>query len=235
MNEIELIARARGIAETEHLASVTTCQRNGPESARRATLRRLDDVLRSSVGLDDQTIACKSGCSHCCYIRVVASPIEIFGLIDYLRSSLDKAAFEAFEQRVSEAADLIRPLSRQVHMATNVACPALQDGRCIAYAARPLRCRVHHSRDVAICIDEYENPTITEGPSSQLPVRRFFGEAHVQGFEVALTHTNYDAGSYEFIAGMHEALTDAESRTRFNRKERAFNQAPCDRKSPLAE
>lgn len=235
MNEIELIARARGIAEKEHLASVVTCQRSGPENARRATLRRYEDVLRTSAGLDDRAVACQTGCSYCCYIRVVASPVEIFGLIDYLQATLDKTAYQAFEQRVCAAAEVVRPLSREVHMRTNVACPALQDAKCIAYAARPLRCRGHHSWDTQICINEYEHPDMAVGPVSHLPVRGYSSGAHIQGFEAALARNGYDAGAYELIAALHEAISDPECKKRFSRRERAFLQATCDRESPLAE
>ncbi|WP_144434925.1 hypothetical protein [Pseudomonas syringae] len=122
MNQIELIARVREIAENEHFATVITCQRNGPENARRATIRRYEEVLRSSTGLDDRVVACQTGCSYCCYIRAVASPVEIFGLIDYLQATLDQSAYRAFEQRVHAAAQIVRPLSLEAHMRTNVAC-----------------------------------------------------------------------------------------------------------------
>ncbi|RMS17544.1 hypothetical protein ALP70_200236 [Pseudomonas savastanoi] len=235
MNQIELIAIARDIAESEHRASVVTCARNGPENARRATLRRHEEVLRTSTGLDDRAVACQTGCSYCCYIRAVASPVEILGLIDYLQATLDQSAYRAFQHRVHVAAEIVRPLSLKAHMRTNVACPALQDAKCIAYAARPLRCRGHHSWDTQICITEYENPDMAVGPVSHLPVRGHSSSAHIEGFEAALAHNGYDAGAYELISALHEAINDPECKNRFSRRERAFLLATCDRESPLTE
>ncbi len=98
-----------------------------------------------------------------------------------------------------------------------------------------MRCRGHHSWDAQICINEYENPDMAVGPVSHLPVRGYSSGAHIQGFEVALAHNGYDAGAYELIAALHEAITDPECKKRFIRKERAFYQATCDRESPLTE
>ncbi|WP_442964586.1 YkgJ family cysteine cluster protein [Pseudomonas sp. CDFA 610] len=235
MNPHEVIATARYLGLNEHEVSVSTCQRNGPENATRATLRRFDEVLRSSASLDDRAIACRTGCSYCCYIRVVASPVEIFGLIDYLKATLDLSAYRAFEQRVRAAADIVRSLSTEEHLRTNVACPALQDSKCIAYAARPLRCRGHHSWDAQICINEHKNPEVVLGPVTHLPGRALVSGAHIDGFEIALTQNGYDAGAYELISALREAIVDSECKNRFNRRERAFLLATRDRVSPLVE
>ncbi|WP_237742203.1 hypothetical protein, partial [Pseudomonas avellanae] len=59
--------------------------------------------------------------------------------------------------------------------------------------------------------------------------------AHIEGFEAALAHNSYDAGAYELISALHEAINDPECKKRFIRRERAFLLATCDRESPLTE
>lgn len=120
-----------------------------------ATLEaRITDALRELPPL-----ACKKGCSGCCFSTPIVTALEWTILFRQLRS-LDDAAFE----RIVDAAEMIRPLvprmlaSRRAHAAkepivpTTVQCPFLLDGACSVYAARPLICRAYGStslRDAA--------------------------------------------------------------------------------------
>jgi Fe-S-cluster containining protein len=103
-------------------------------------------------------IACKSGCSFCCHLRVTVSPPEAIALFRYLKAEIPAALAQEIEQRVLANADQIARLTEEQHWSTNVKCAFLVDGACSAYRARPMACALHHSLDVDACEHAYENP-----------------------------------------------------------------------------
>lgn len=95
--------------------------------------------------------ACRSGCNYCCYHPPLVTSLEWQALYPHLQNLTG-------EQRraVLGMADLLRPYApdllalRQQALdaataeamdAPPIQCPLLIDGRCIAYAARPMVCR----------------------------------------------------------------------------------------------
>lgn len=103
-------------------------------------------------------IACKSGCSFCCHLRVSVAPPEAIALFRYLRSQIPATLAHEIEQRVLANADRIAQLTQEQHLSTNIKCAFLVDGACSAYRARPMACALHHSLDVDACEHLYENP-----------------------------------------------------------------------------
>jgi Fe-S-cluster containining protein len=103
-------------------------------------------------------IACKSGCSFCCHLRVTVGPHEAIALFRHLKSEIPAVLAQEITQRVLANADQIAQMTEAQHLATNVKCAFLVDGRCSAYRARPMACALHHSLDVDPCEDLYENP-----------------------------------------------------------------------------
>jgi Fe-S-cluster containining protein len=103
-------------------------------------------------------IACRSGCSFCCHLRVTVAPHEAIALFRHLRSRLPAALAREIEQRVLANAEQIAQLTEAQHWSRNVKCAFLVDGACSAYTSRPMACALHHSLDVAACEVSYENP-----------------------------------------------------------------------------
>jgi Fe-S-cluster containining protein len=103
-------------------------------------------------------IACKSGCSFCCHLRVTVTPPEAIALFRYLRSEIPDTLAQEIEQRVLANADQIAHMTQEQHLSTNVRCAFLVAGACSAYRARPMACALHHSLDVDACEHLYENP-----------------------------------------------------------------------------
>ncbi|AXL68558.1 TPA: YkgJ family cysteine cluster protein [Pseudomonas aeruginosa] len=220
MSDLEQIAAI--VAQRAYKSAAKSTRQGSPERARRESCKELSDVLIRAGELDRRSIDCGNGCSYCCYIRVIATPVEIFGLIDHLQACLSTEEFNNFKNRVDAAAAAIKPLTANEHLRTNVQCPALQDGRCIAYAARPMRCRAHHSVSTEFCKDEYDNPNATIGPQTALPFRKTLGMAHMEGFETGLSHVGFDGDCYELIAALHEALNEPSARAEFLARRKAF-------------
>ncbi|XCN67248.1 YkgJ family cysteine cluster protein [Pseudomonas syringae CC1417] len=227
MNKEQLIQLARPVAHQAFETAMKVALKSSPEKARRDSIRALDNVLSKAGRLDKAQIECRDGCSFCCYIRVVATPVEVFGLIDYLRSTLSVYKFSNFVERVDAAANTVRPMTAAEHLRTNVRCPALLDGRCIAYAARPLRCRTHHSKSANACQAEYDHPEVEVGPITWLPFRKYQGAAHIQGFEAGIEQAGFDAKPYELIAALHEALSSPTAEIEFLQGRRAFKSVPA--------
>ena len=103
-------------------------------------------------------IACKSGCSFCCHLRVTVAPHEAIALFRYLRSEIPASLAQEIERRVLANAEQIAQMTQEQDLSTNLKCAFLVDGACSAYRVRPMACALHHSLDVDACEDLYENP-----------------------------------------------------------------------------
>lgn len=219
---------ARRIAAEAASESANLARRAGPERARRASLRRLDAELARVPATDRGAVACAAGCDLCCHLRVVATPVEVFGLLDYLRSAFDADGFAAFRARVAAAAKRLTGLSRDAVLATNLPCPVLVDGRCSAYAARPLNCRAYHSLDRTACERSFAAPTDASLGHPQYAAVARVHEGVQAGFARGLSDAGYDASEVELVTALAEALDDEDAAARFARGERAFR-----RQSPV--
>lgn len=92
--------------------------------------RRLDEAVKPLV----EATACKTGCSYCCHYHVYISAPEAFALAQYVEilSASDRSAVTA---RLESNNVLIRGMTVDEHIATNVRCAFLSDtGSCLAYS-----------------------------------------------------------------------------------------------------
>jgi hypothetical protein len=105
------------------------------------------------------SVACKSGCSFCCHLRVTVSPPEAIALFRYLRSQVPASLAQEIEQRVLANSEQIAHMTDEQNLSTNVKCAFLVEGACSAYRARPMACALHHSLNVDACEHLYENPS----------------------------------------------------------------------------
>lgn len=95
-------------------------------------------------------IACKAGCFACCDEPVYATRAEAALLVEAVRRQ-GPEAFDAFRKRViiwirkfmvSDLWDVDMPPVVQ-YRSRRLTCPLLIDGKCSAYAYRPMGCRLH--------------------------------------------------------------------------------------------
>ncbi len=189
------------------------------ERIRRQALRRLDDALRRIPVVDKSPVACEAGCHYCCHLRVMVTPVEVFGLLDFMQARFTEEEFGEFRQRLRKSAERVRLVPGDRLLSVNIPCPVLVNGQCSAYAARPFNCRSYHSLDRDACQRSFENP---ERP----------GQGHPQFSKVARVHEScqagllkqtaeagYDSRQYELVTALEEALDDLEARRRFEVKE----------------
>ena len=110
----------------------------------------VDSCARLAAGIDsliDQAfehfqkdgvgIACRAGCSFCCYLRVMVYPHEAIALFRYMGSRMPKEQASGVRQRLIENADSIRKAAREGRAPPRIACAFLIDGKCSAYEVRP--------------------------------------------------------------------------------------------------
>jgi Fe-S-cluster containining protein len=110
------------------------------------------------LGKKGAPIACRSGCSFCCHLRVTVTPLEAIALFRYLKSQLPASLAQQIEQRLLANADQIEQMTPEQNLSTNLKCAFLEEGKCSAYRARPMACALHHSLDVDACEHLYEHP-----------------------------------------------------------------------------
>lgn len=197
----------------------------GPDAAARRIQRLVEDELRRLPAADRAPVACAAGCALCCHLRVMATPAEVFALIEYLQRTLDAEAFAAFRERALATAKTVGALPDERLLTTNVACPVLVDGRCSGYAARPLNCRGYHSLSVAACQASFDAPEDLSLGHPQYGAVARVHEGAQGGYIEGLSDAGYDAEQYELATALAEALTDPDAHARFARGEKAFHAA----------
>ena len=222
------IEAAQRIATEVADESASVASRRGPEQARRSVLRRLDAELGRVPASDRGPVACAAGCDLCCHLRVMTTPVEVFGLLDYLRSAFDASWFDGFRARVAAAASRLAGLTRSEVLATNLPCPVLVDGRCAGYAARPLNCRAYHSLARDACERSFDAPGDSSLGHPQYASVARVHEGVQAGFVSGLRGAGFDASEVELVTALAEALDDEDCAARFDRGERAFR-----RQSPV--
>src|ERR1700729_622646 len=119
--------------------------------------RRRHDA-RIAAAPDVGTLACRAGCTWCCYFTVDVRAAEVFGILDFVERSFppeEKARVYA-EVRANSAA--LGKLGEGERVTRNIKCPFLNDGRCTVYTTRPQSCRNYHATSVAGCRQSYEEP-----------------------------------------------------------------------------
>lgn len=118
------------------------------------------DVTLSGLKSRGVPIACKAGCSFCCYTeRVTLGPHEAIALFRYLNSRLSPALREEIKARVLANAEQISKMTAAERPVANIKCAFLVNDQCSAYEVRPFVCAGHHSTDRAACEASFNNPT----------------------------------------------------------------------------
>lgn len=174
-----------------------------------AYLTDVSKFLNAPIQLESSktgSLACKKGCAHCCYLRVVAYTFEVVSIYFLLVNKLRGNALQSFKDRLSEQRELIRPMSHDQHLATNVRCPMLVNDACITWPVRPIACSGHHSMSELACRDSYENPEVigTEGGGIPMVIKIKEIQLLQQSFaEAILDHEHDDKNQYELIAALH--------------------------------
>jgi Fe-S-cluster containining protein len=170
----------------------------------------------------NQQIACRKGCSFCCYIKVTVKAHEVFSIIEYLKTHCSKTELEQILIEAKRNSDHISKISAEEQLLTNIKCPLLIDGICTVYPVRPFACRSYHSTNLNNCKDMYEHPTLDE-PSAEIKGIKIGLVAAVHGISEAFNKCGYDTRTYDLTHTLVEGLENSKIFKRWKNKKSAFS------------
>lgn len=185
-----------------------------PDKALITFYARHDQVVSAVLSHSDENIACKPGCSYCCYFKVEIKPLEIIEIVEYVKKSFSAEKIEAAVKQAKDNIAELKHLDYSQQVATNQICPFLINENCSIYNVRPTKCRNAHATDVRLCQACYEQPADTSIPSSHHKSLHLAVSGLTRGFESALEEKKYDTDSYD----INEAFVAAYENPKFKKR-----------------
>jgi len=202
------------------------------DQAAQNALAAFDEFNAQIIEQREAKLACREGCSVCCWLRVDVFAHEIFLIVRHLRSHFTAGDIQELMVRLAVHSEKVLPLTPFEHATQNIICPLLQNGRCSIYAVRPHSCRRHHSQDFAACQYTFDHPEDLDRPAAHEQVLfRALTEAIRENIK-AYAVLGFDQTIYELGTALNEALHDPETRQHWQNREEAFIRASV---SPLVD
>lgn len=165
-------------------------------------------------------ISCKSGCTYCCHYHVLVTAPEVFGISEVI-AKLPSNQREKIQSRIRSNAKIASTLSADEYIHTNIECAMLDAGKCTIYSVRPIACRGHHSADVTVCKEAFDDVNST----TQAP-KDYAREVIFQAFnnvQIVANHVaKLDTNRYELHAALSEAIDNPASFKRWKLGKSAF-------------
>lgn len=171
-----------------------------------AWLSELTEQVAERIPLQ-QPIACSSGCAYCCHLKVLVTAPEAIRVVAYLRATLDPASFETLRAKVRETDSRTHAMTTDERAVAKIPCPLLDDGKCVAYEARPLACRSANSYDKDSCRRGFEHPELNVNIPSYQPETQIAGAIR-SGISNGAGQNGLDGFLLELIAAVRVALDD---------------------------
>jgi Fe-S-cluster containining protein len=219
--EISLdLAFIRGILTQEYERARDEIRSVGVRRAFENSQQRHD--VRIASAPDVGTLACRAGCTWCCYFSVDVRAVEVFSILDFVERTftIEEKARVYAEIRANSTS--LKNLGESERMRRNVKCPFLKDARCTIYTARPQACRNYHATNVAGCQQSYEDPDNLDIDPDFAPWVYQAGTAHVDAFSTAMRDAGYDVSAYELNCALEAATAELAARERFESRLRPF-------------
>jgi Fe-S-cluster containining protein len=149
----------------------------------------VDELVESFsefAGRNNQTPACKKGCHWCCHQPVFTLSYEL----DYLSCFLDENFNDPLRKEISIRAagkrKKLKEMKGDALLNSKFPCPLLENGSCLAYAARPVACRIYLSTNFESCLHFYEEPENEKSFPALLQFPMRMGRMLNEGFKAAL-------------------------------------------------
>ncbi len=148
-------------------------------------------------------LACRKGCSYCCYSWVSATAPELF-LVARTIGGRSSSAILSREAVLARAAAL-EGIGIADRFGRKLACPLLVGDSCGAYGVRPTVCRQVTSTDLAACIDEFEGRD-AGGDVTVAKIALDHARNCRLPLQAALLSLGLPAASYELSAGLRVSM-----------------------------
>jgi Fe-S-cluster containining protein len=219
--EIDLdLAFIQDVLAKERAAALAEIRDAGVLSALEQSQQRHDE--RIAAAPDIGTLACRAGCTWCCYFTVDVRAVEVFRILDFVERTFTAEEKARVYSEVRENSAALGSLDDTSRVTRNVKCPFLSEGRCGIYAARPQSCRNYHATDVAGCQQSYEDPGNLDIDPDFAPWVYQAGAAHVEAFSMAMSDAGFDTSAYELNCALEAAMKDPGARERFESAAKPF-------------
>ena len=112
----------------------------------------IDELVRDAPGRSFW--ACKKGCAACCHLLVRVKPAEVEAIVRFVESTFDAHEQRALLDGARRVAARVTGMEAGAYRRARVRCAFLDEqDLCSVYAVRPVKCRVHASRDAMACSD----------------------------------------------------------------------------------
>jgi len=168
--------------------------------------------------------ACRAGCAWCCYLPVVlVTTAEALHLARWLHSHCSTSELDALRHRLS--ARLQRQQAPAEKDVLPLACPLLRNNRCMAYEARPLKCRAWNSLRLADCEQAYGHGS----SARQVPIDTqafVMGNAVLSGLTDSVTTAGLDGSHHELCQALDQALAQSDAAERWQQGEKVLSTQP---------
>lgn len=194
-------------------------------AALKKSYERYDNLIAKSFNESTTKPDCKAGCAFCCYYKVEARAHEILLIKEYINKQFSAEQIARVKTALEANASIIRNLTPEQHITTNLKCALLDNNQCSVYPVRPFRCRNFHSTNAQACETSFNDPTNMETATGMIEAVAILADAHTQGFEAATEQTGRDNRIYDFNTALLEALTDEQTLKRYQRGKKTFQQA----------
>ncbi|SDL46489.1 Putative zinc-or iron-chelating domain-containing protein [Maridesulfovibrio ferrireducens] len=154
-------------------------------------------------------VACREGCSYCCFSHITLVPQEAFNIALYLAEKLDASDFEKIVEVCVEGAEGFDSAGlHEFTMKYFRPCPFLKDNKCSIYEVRPIACRNWISHDLGPCIKSHESKDCIAVP--QNAVIMIQKDLIFAGQQAFLDELGINGHIASFLPLMEQVLTDYE-------------------------
>lgn len=194
-------------------------------AALKKSYERYDNLIAKAIDASPIKPACKAGCAFCCHYKVEVRAHEMLLIKDYISKTFSTEKIAAVLAEAEANAAIIRTLTPEQHLTTNLKCALLQDNQCSIYPVRPFRCRNFHSTDANACEQSHGDPGNMEISTGMIEDVAMFADAHTQGFEAATEQTGRDTRVYDFTTALLEVFNDTNTLKRYQRGKKVFQVA----------
>ena len=175
----------------------------------------LEIQIKKSGAYD--SLACKEGCSYCCYQPVVSMAIEVLSIVSYIKSLPvgKQEKFSSYLQTAIRAAGGFKTHPDRIR--SRIPCAFLLEGECLIYEHRPLACRAYVSNKLEPCLRFFKNPSIESDRESNLQI--FAGNWAIEnGTAAACKEAGFDAEGLHFEKAVLYFLQNADAEEHWLKK-----------------
>lgn len=196
--------------------------KNDAMVALKKSYERYDNLIAKAIDGSTTKPACKVGCAFCCHYKVEVRAHEMLLIRDYMDKTFTAEKIQTVLEEARANTAIIRSITPEQHLTTNLKCALLQDNQCSIYPVRPFRCRNFHSTDADACEQSHNDPHNMEIATGMIEDVAMYADAHTQGFEAAVTQAGRDARIYDFNTALIDVFTEANVLKRYKAGKKTF-------------